>query len=51
MAKDSVMHHPKAPHNQPFQLNGVKNKTKSKAWWQLGKSNNRKSGKKEKEQE
>lgn len=41
----------KAPHNQPFQLGGgIKNKTKSKAWWQLGKSNNRKVGSK-KEQE
>lgn len=53
MAKEGTPRtHVKAPHNQPFQLGaGSKNKTKRKAWWQLGKSNNRKTVKKEKEQE
>lgn len=52
MAKEGTPRtHVKAPHNQPFQLGaGSKNKTKRKAWWQLGKSNNRKTGSK-KEQE
>lgn len=51
MAKEGTPRtHVKAPHNQPFQLGGgIKNKTKRKAWWQLGKSNNRKTGKKEQE--
>lgn len=34
------------PHLQPFCINGKKNLTKRKAWWQLGNSNNPEKGKK-----
>lgn len=34
------MSNPKGyPHKQPFCINGKKNLTKRRAWWQLGKSN------------
>ena len=38
-------HHAKNPANQAFNIGGRKNLTKAKAWWQLGKSNNRSSKK------
>lgn len=35
------------PHRQPFCINGKKNLTKRRAWWQLGNSNNQKTKKPE----
>lgn len=29
----SALKNPKAPHNQPFNLNGRKNQTKKRSWW------------------
>lgn len=40
MSETTWKYHPKNPANQPFRINGRKNISKSKAWWQLGKSNN-----------
>ena len=38
--------HVKNPAAQPFQINGRKNLTKKRAWWQLGNNNNPKQKKK-----
>lgn len=34
------------PHRQPFNVSARRNLTKSRAWWQVGKTNNRTSAKK-----
>ncbi len=34
------MNHPNTPHNQPFNVNGRRNLTKRRAWWQIGNHNN-----------
>lgn len=46
MSETVWKYNPSNPANQPFQLNGRKNLTKTKAWWQLGTSNNRSVSKK-----
>lgn len=33
--------HKRNPANQPFNINGKKNQAKKKAWFQVGKSNNK----------
>lgn len=39
--KQAVLNHVKAPWNQPFNIGaGIKCKSKSRAWWQLGDNNN-----------
>ena len=37
------------PHKQSFNVSPRRNLTKSRAWWQLGKTNNRSQGKKREE--
>jgi hypothetical protein len=37
----AILNHVKAPYNQPFNLGaGIKCKSKSRAWFQVGKNNN-----------
>ena len=33
MSNVSALENPKAPHNQPFNIFGTKNKTKVTSWW------------------
>lgn len=42
MKKATMKSNKRNPANQPFNVKGKKNITKSKAWWQLGNSNNKK---------
>lgn len=39
MSETKFRNHPKAPHNQPFQLNGKRN-SKTNAWYRKGTNNN-----------
>ena len=42
MSEQKYKNHPSNPAAQGFNLNGRKNLTKKKAWWQIGDNNNSK---------
>ena len=46
MSETKWKYHPSNPANQPFNINGRKNLTKTRAWFQVGKTNGVKRSKK-----
>jgi hypothetical protein len=49
MSKESVMYHVKAPHNQPFNVNGRRNLTKKNSWWNTASSSHWRNAQKKKD--